>query len=45
MPEDAARCLGAGMNAHLAKPISHLALYAAMETLLAGPAPGTAAAA
>jgi signal transduction histidine kinase/ActR/RegA family two-component response regulator len=45
MPEDAARCLGAGMNAHLAKPISHLALYAAMETLLAGPAPDTAAAA
>ena len=36
MPEDAARCLAAGMDAHLAKPISHHALYAAMETLLGG---------
>ncbi|CAN5271505.1 MASE1 domain-containing protein [soil metagenome] len=34
MPEDAARCLAAGMDAHLAKPISHHALYAAMERLL-----------
>ena len=40
MPEDAARCLAAGMDAHLAKPISHHALYAAMERLLnAEPAP------
>ena len=31
------------MNAHLAKPISHQALYAAMATLLSGPAPETAA--
>ncbi|WP_339873980.1 response regulator [uncultured Brevundimonas sp.] len=43
MPADAARCLAAGMNAHLAKPISHQALYAAMATLLSGPAPETAA--
>ncbi len=34
MPEDAARCLAAGMDAHLAKPISHHSLYAAMERLL-----------
>jgi len=37
MPEDAARCLAAGMDAHLAKPISHHALYAAMERLLGAP--------
>jgi len=34
MPEDAARCLAAGMDDHLPKPISHHALYAAMERLL-----------
>lgn len=39
MPEDAARCLAAGMDAHLAKPISHHALYAAMERLLNAPEP------
>jgi len=40
MPEDAARCFAAGMDDHLPKPISHHALYAAMERLLnaAGPA-------
>jgi len=43
MPADAARCLAAGMNAHLAKPISHQALYAAMETLLSGSSPDAAA--
>lgn len=43
MPADAARCLAAGMNAHLAKPISHHALYAAMETLLSGPSSDAAA--
>jgi signal transduction histidine kinase/ActR/RegA family two-component response regulator len=36
MPEDAARCLAAGMDDHLPKPISHHALYAAMERLLSG---------
>lgn len=37
MPEDAARCLGAGMDGHLAKPISHFALYSAIERLLNAP--------
>jgi signal transduction histidine kinase/CheY-like chemotaxis protein len=36
MPEDAARCLAAGMDDHLPKPISHHALYSAMERLLSG---------
>ena len=45
MPEDAARCLAAGMDAHLAKPISCRALYAAMEPLLAGPSARVIAAA
>ena len=36
MPEDAARCIAAGMDDHLPKPISHHALYAAMERLLSG---------
>ena len=45
MPEDAARCLAAGMNAHLAKPISCPALYAAMAPLLPAPSPVTVAAA
>lgn len=35
MPEDAARCLEAGMNGHLAKPITHTALYAAMDRVTA----------
>ena len=38
MPEDAARCIAAGMDDHLAKPISHHGLYAAMERLLSGEA-------
>jgi signal transduction histidine kinase/CheY-like chemotaxis protein len=45
MPADAARCLAAGMNAHLAKPISHQALYAAMDRLLTEPSPDAIAAA
>jgi signal transduction histidine kinase/CheY-like chemotaxis protein len=45
MPEDAACCLAAGMNAHLAKPYSHHALYAAMERLLKAPEVAEAAAA
>lgn len=31
MPEDVARCLAAGMDAHLAKPITQAKLYAAMD--------------
>ncbi|GLK49278.1 histidine kinase [Brevundimonas intermedia] len=31
MPEDVARCLTAGMDAHLAKPITQAKLYAAMD--------------
>ena len=45
MPEDAARCIAAGMNGHLAKPISHLALYAAMDRLLSAPEQATTEAA
>ena len=45
MPEDAARCIAAGMDAHLAKPISHHALYAAMERLLATAEPADVVAA
>lgn len=35
MPEDAARCLAAGMDGHLAKPITAAKLYEAIETALA----------
>lgn len=47
MPEDVERCLGAGMNAHLAKPISQAALWDAVSRALSGALPGdrTAAAA
>ncbi len=31
MPEDAARCLAAGMDAHLAKPVTYERLYAAID--------------
>lgn len=31
MPEDAVRCFGAGMDGHLAKPITHERLYAAVD--------------
>jgi CheY-like chemotaxis protein len=34
MPEDAERCLDAGMNGHLAKPITHTTLYAAIDRVL-----------
>ena len=33
MPEDAARCLAAGMDGHLAKPVTQAKLYAAIETV------------
>ncbi|MNI38824.1 CAI-1 autoinducer sensor kinase/phosphatase CqsS [compost metagenome] len=31
MPEDAARCLAAGMDGHLPKPLTHERLFAAVE--------------
>lgn len=31
MPEDASRCLAAGMDAHLAKPVTYERLYAAID--------------
>lgn len=34
MPEDAARCLAAGMDGHLAKPITQARLCAAIESVL-----------
>ena len=34
MPEDAARCLAAGMDGHLAKPVTQAKLYAAVDTAL-----------
>ena len=34
MPEDAARCLAAGMDGHLAKPITQARLYEAIEATL-----------
>ena len=36
MPEDVARCLAAGMDAHMAKPISHAGLLATVTRALAG---------
>lgn len=34
MPEDAARCIAAGMDGHLAKPVTQARLYAAMDDVL-----------
>ena len=45
MPEDAARCLAAGMNGHLAKPITHASLYAAIDLVMASDDPTDAEAA
>jgi CheY-like chemotaxis protein len=39
MPEDAARCLAAGMNGHLAKPITHASLFAAIDAVTANGKP------
>ncbi len=39
MPEDVVRCLAAGMNAHLAKPVSQAALFAIVSRALAGDLP------
>jgi CheY-like chemotaxis protein len=34
MPEDAARCLAAGMDGHLAKPVTQARLYEAINAAL-----------
>ena len=39
MPEDVVRCLAAGMNAHLAKPVSQAALSAVVNRALSGDLP------
>jgi len=43
MPEDVARCLAAGMNAHLPKPVSQAALFAIVSRTLAGDLPAAVA--
>jgi signal transduction histidine kinase/CheY-like chemotaxis protein len=43
MPEDVVRCLAAGMNAHLPKPVSQAALFAIVSRALAGDLPPAAA--
>src|SRR5690606_28671769 len=42
MPEDVVRCLAAGMNAHLPKPVSQAALFAIVSPALAGALPEAA---
>ena len=44
MPEDVERCLAAGMNAHLAKPVSQAALFAVVTRALADDLPPARAA-
>ncbi|GAA0646269.1 response regulator [Brevundimonas lenta] len=39
MPEDVVRCLGAGMNAHLAKPVNQAGLFDAVSRALSGALP------
>ncbi|GAA0612147.1 MASE1 domain-containing protein [Brevundimonas kwangchunensis] len=39
MPEDVASCLAAGMNAHMAKPISQAGLYDAVSRAVSGELP------
>lgn len=39
MPEDVVRCLDAGMNAHLPKPVSQASLFAIVSRALAGDLP------
>ncbi|WP_426038028.1 response regulator [Brevundimonas sp. DC300-4] len=36
MPEDTARCLAAGMDGHVAKPLTHASLFAAIDAVMAG---------
>jgi len=39
MPEDVARCLAAGMNAHMAKPINQAGLLTMVNRALSGDLP------
>jgi signal transduction histidine kinase/ActR/RegA family two-component response regulator len=39
MPEDVARCLSSGMNAHLAKPVNQAGLFDAVSRALSGALP------
>ena len=34
MPEDAAKCLAAGMDGHVAKPLTHASLFAAIDAVM-----------
>jgi CheY-like chemotaxis protein len=43
LSEDVARCLAAGCDVHLSKPVSKATLFAAIEKLLAAPAPHASA--
>lgn len=36
MPEDTARYLAAGMDGHVAKPLTHASLFAAIDAVMAG---------
>ena len=42
MPEDVTRCLGAGMNAHMAKPINQAGLLSMVNRALSGDLPPAA---
>ncbi|RZJ04805.1 MAG: response regulator [Brevundimonas sp.] len=42
MPEDVIRCLSAGMNGHMAKPINQLALFDVVQRALGGDLPRAA---
>ncbi|HYC67117.1 response regulator [Brevundimonas sp.] len=42
MPEDVSRCLAAGMNAHLAKPVNQASLFATVARALSGDLPAAA---
>jgi CheY-like chemotaxis protein len=39
MPEDVTRCLAAGMNAHMAKPINQAGLLSMVNRALSGDLP------
>ena len=41
MPEDAARCLAAGMDGHVAKPLTHARLFAAIDAVMGAEDPAS----